>query len=187
MLSHTAANKLSPVSDLCFSSCIYDGKKWKKRPITFWDNDSKKDIVKNCQLSCITLWRLRVPLRPLHYYKCSPFIGQEPYSRAGYKFAMELLSCANTDIKKYTIYFLFPLFRGVWCPYLPFFSSDLSWFNFLLDLVSHTFELHVAAKSTLFRFPFYIFLFISHFAVRTVLDRLLVSLGSLNTPNLWKM
>ena len=37
-----------------------------------------------------------MPLRPLHYYKCSPFIGQEPYSRAGYKFAMELLSCAST-------------------------------------------------------------------------------------------
>ena len=37
-----------------------------------------------------------MPLRPLHYYKCSPFIGQEPYSRAGYKFAWELLSCAST-------------------------------------------------------------------------------------------
>ena len=79
-------------------------------------------------------------------------------------------------------YFLF--FEGSDVPIYPFFSSDLSWFIFLLDLVSRTFELHVAAKSTLFRFPFYIFLFISHTAVRTVLDRLLVSLGSLNTPNL---
>ena len=167
MLSHTAANKLSPVSDLCFSSCIYDRKKWKKRPLTFWDNDSKKDIVKNCQLSCITLWRLRVPLRPLHYYKCSPFIGQEPYSRAGYKFAMELLSCASTirDIEQYTRYFVFALFGGFWCPYLPYFLliclgfiCDLTWslspLGFTLQLRAHFFWA-----------PFYNFFFISHTAI----------------------
>ena len=63
-------------------------------------------------------------------------------------------------------------------------SSDLSWFYLWLDFVSFPFERHVAAKSTLYQGSLLYFIFISHTAVRTVLDRLLVSLGSLNTPNL---